>query len=100
VTRDEPHLDYVPTQIPAEAFRSRGFHGIIYKSLLDKAGKNIALFDPEAALLTTVCLYEARSASLDCGRVEPDHSRTNWPESISSHFEPAAFVDGIDSKEV
>jgi len=96
VTHDEPHLDYVPTQILAEAFRSRGFHGIIYKSFLDKGGKNVALFDPEAAVLTSVCLYEACSAALQCRKVELEHSRTNWPASISSHFEPSAFVDGID----
>src|ERR1700693_773320 len=36
VSPEEPHLEYVPTQILAEAFRSEGFDGILYESLLSK----------------------------------------------------------------
>src|SRR5580704_8651742 len=43
VNREEPHLDYIPTQILAEAFRSCGVQGIIYKSLLDEKGMNVAM---------------------------------------------------------
>src|SRR5262249_26083446 len=42
VTLDEPHSDYVPTQILAEAFRNHGYDGIVYKSLLNGGGHNIA----------------------------------------------------------
>lgn len=97
VTRDEPHLDYVPTQILAEAFRDAGYDGIIYKSLLDKGGKNVALFDLAAAELTGPCfLYRTRSASFQCDRVDPIHDgyraqansgQFSWPVSIRSDFE-------------
>jgi hypothetical protein len=88
VTYDEPHLDYVPTQVLAETFRSHGYHGIIYQSLLDKDGKNIALFDPESANLTGRCvLYKTRSATLECEKVESDRAPTRWPDLISSKFQ-------------
>jgi hypothetical protein len=92
VTRDEPQLDYIPTQILAEAFRSRGYDGIIYKSLLDKDGKNIALFDLSAAKLTSRQLYKTHSASFECITEDPVHdgyrarAKSSWPNSISSHF--------------
>src|SRR5207253_914264 len=44
VSPEELHLEYVPTQILAETFRSEGFDGILYESLLSK-GTNIAVFD-------------------------------------------------------
>ena len=49
VAPDEPKSSYVPTQILAEAFRSNGYGGIIYNSLLHRDGKNIALFDVNLA---------------------------------------------------
>ena len=45
---DESVADYAPTQILAEAFRSNGYDGVIYKSLLGR-GFNISLFDIDAA---------------------------------------------------
>ena len=39
VAVDEPHLDYIPTQILAEAFRGHGYDGIVYRSLLHEEGK-------------------------------------------------------------
>ena len=94
VTHDEPHLDYIPTQILAEAFQHHGYDGIIYKSLLDKDGKNIALFDPKAATLMSRCLYETQAALFQCVKVDPsagyreraNSTQPRWPESISSRF--------------
>lgn len=83
VTFDEPHLEYVPTQILAEAFRNHGYDGIVYKSLLDE-GKNIALFDLAAAKVIACCLYRTKSASLEFARWENNPS--SWPVSISSQF--------------
>lgn len=60
VTPDESSADYAPTQILAEAFRSHGYDGVIYKSLLGK-GFNVALFDINAADLVNCFLYEAKS---------------------------------------
>jgi RES domain-containing protein len=85
VTRDEPHIDYVPTQILAEAFRSNGYHGVVYKSLLDETGKNIALFDPQTAQLTNRYLYKTQSGSLEFARQTDELS---WPDSIVSQLRP------------
>lgn len=84
VTYDEPHLDYVPTQILAETFRNEGYYGIVYKSLLDQTGKNIALFDPQSASLTGCCLYEIVAVSLESAKRES--IPTTWPERIASEF--------------
>jgi RES domain-containing protein len=57
VTPDESAIEYVPTQVIAEAFRAHGFDGIIYKSLLGK-GLSVALFNCEAAELINCALHE------------------------------------------
>lgn len=63
VSPDEPHSDYIATQILSETFRSHGCDGIVYKSLLDERGKNVALFDVKSAKLINCCLYETKSLS-------------------------------------
>jgi len=65
VTIDEPRSDYVPTQILAEAFRNHGYNGIVYKSLLDDGGFNIALFDVASAELINCCLYQTKTVSFE-----------------------------------
>jgi hypothetical protein len=64
VSVDEPQSDYIPTQILGEAFRERGYDGIMYKSLLDERGKIIALFEVAAAELINCCLFETKSIIL------------------------------------
>ena len=49
VSKDDQTRDYIPTQIVAELFKSEGFDGILYKSLLSKDGFNLALFNLEDA---------------------------------------------------
>jgi hypothetical protein len=49
VTRSEGTLDYVPTQILTELFRSAGYDGIVYRSQFGKEGYNVALFDLASA---------------------------------------------------
>jgi hypothetical protein len=88
VAYDEPHLDYIPTQILSEAFRRYGYDGIIYKSLPDEDGKNIALFDLDSAKLLSRCLsktgiFTVRSAKVECFSTLP----SPWPDSIESKFE-------------
>ena len=60
VSIEERHLDYLPTQVLAEAFRKDDCDGIVYKSLLDEKGKNIALFDVAAAKFRTCRLFRTR----------------------------------------
>jgi hypothetical protein len=88
VAHDEPHLDYVPTQVPAELFRRHGYHGIVFKSLLDSAGENIALFDPEVAKPISRCLYTIRAASLNSAKVETVEAySSSWRDSVSSELQ-------------
>ena len=47
--RGDESVDYVPTQILAETFKSKGFDGIAYKSSYGEKGFNIAIFDLDAA---------------------------------------------------
>ena len=47
--REDESIDYVPTQILAERFKSSGFGGLAYKSNFGEKGFNIALFDINAA---------------------------------------------------
>jgi hypothetical protein len=49
VTRSEHSVDYVPTQILTELFRSTGYDGIVYRSQFGNEGYNVALFDLAAA---------------------------------------------------
>lgn len=69
VTQDESSAGYAPTQILAEAFRSHGYDGVVYKSLLGK-GFNVALFDINAADLVNCFLYEAKSVTFRFDEVE------------------------------
>lgn len=88
VALDESHSDYVPTQILAEAFRNHGYDGIIYRSLLDKRGKNIALFDVKAAELINCGLYETKSVSFEFEQADnPYFVVKHYPEIEKS---PAA----------
>jgi hypothetical protein len=42
----------------AEAFKTRGYDGVIYKSLLEKDGYNVALFCDEAVRLMSCDLFQ------------------------------------------
>lgn len=62
VNLDESTAEYAPTQILAEAFRSNGYDGVVYKSLLGK-GLNVALFDINSADLVNCFLYQVESVA-------------------------------------
>jgi hypothetical protein len=47
VDHNDKTVDYVPTQIIAELFKTKGFDGIKYKSLFNN-GSNLALYDIES----------------------------------------------------
>ncbi len=46
---DNPVLDYLANQKIAALVEEAGYHGIIYRSAMAPSGKNIVLFDPDAA---------------------------------------------------
>jgi hypothetical protein len=88
VAEDEPHIEYVPTQVLAEAFRRHGYDGIVYKSLLNGGGKNFALFDLEAADLANCTLYQASSVSFDFQQVDNTYFRSeHYPKSKENRGE-------------
>ena len=58
VNSSDEQLDYVPTQIIAEALRATGADGVIYESSLNGEGKNYALFDIRSAEFQCARLYQ------------------------------------------
>lgn len=64
ITPNENQAHYVPTQVIAEVFKSNGFDGVAYKSMLG-SGHNVALFDLAAATLVNCKLYNVKSACFE-----------------------------------
>ena len=64
VSASDDHASYAPTQILAEVFRKEGFDGIAYRSSVGP-GHNIALFDLDAAEVTSRSLLEITRIDLD-----------------------------------
>jgi len=61
VNKDDEAREYIPTQVIAEFFKSEGFDGIVYKSLLSNDGFNLALFNLNDAEVVYCALYQAAS---------------------------------------
>lgn len=57
VTRSDRTAEYVPTQIIADLFRSRGWDGVLYRSELGSGGLNVALFGTEAVRQISCCAF-------------------------------------------
>jgi hypothetical protein len=62
--------DYVPTQILAELFKSKGFDGVIYKSRLQEDGYNFAMFDLDVAEIVWRKLYRVSGLNYSFGEEE------------------------------
>ena len=65
VERGDNSIEYVPTQILAEAFKRHGLDGTAYKSSYGNDGLNVALFDIDAANLINCGLYRIRHVSVE-----------------------------------
>jgi hypothetical protein len=85
VERGDDRLDYVPTQIIAEAFKLTGFDGIAYKSSYGEDGFNVALFDMAAADLINCGLYRIDDMSVTI-------SEQDNPYFIKRHYEKARWI--------
>jgi RES domain-containing protein len=70
VEPDDSALDYLPTQILAEAFRADGYDGIIYKSLLNRGGTNIVLFNTDAAEISRYALFRTQSINFGFKQID------------------------------
>lgn len=62
--RSDDGTEYVATQVIADAFRARGYDGIMYRSGLGD-GHNVALFDLDAAEIRNCCMYSLDHIDLD-----------------------------------
>jgi hypothetical protein len=68
--RGDDSVDYVPTQILAEAFKSEGFGGIEYKSSYGEKGVNIVLFNISWADPMEPRLYRVDDVSVKISKNE------------------------------
>ena len=59
VSKEDETREYIPTQIVAELFKSAGYDGLVYKSLLSTDGFNYALFDLNVADVMDSALFGA-----------------------------------------
>jgi hypothetical protein len=64
VSRSDDAAGYVPTQIIAELFKQNGFDGICYGSSLGP-GKNVVLFNLDAAKIQGCCLYRVTKVDVE-----------------------------------
>jgi hypothetical protein len=65
VERGDESLDYIPTQILAETFKSLHYDGVGYKSSYGESGLNVALFDLASADLVTCGLHRVKDVSVN-----------------------------------
>lgn len=60
VVRSDNTAGYAATQILAEAFKTQGYDGIIYKTAFSQDGHNVALFDLNCASFLDASLFHVR----------------------------------------
>ena len=68
--RSDDSLDYIPTQILSELFKSNGLDGVAYKSSYGEAGYNMALFDLDAANVGDCYLCRVDDVSLKISHID------------------------------
>lgn len=88
LTQDDTLEEYWATQVLSERFKSEGYDGVAYKSPLGK-GKNIALFDLDAADPINGTLYVTESVSYR-------FTQTNNTYYVPKHYPDWAKQHGID----
>lgn len=64
ITPNESQAHYAPTQVIAELFKTNGYDGIAYKSMLGE-GYNVALFCVQSTELISCYLYEVKKVSFE-----------------------------------
>lgn len=65
VSKGDESKEYIATQIIAELFKSVGYDGLVYKSLLSEDGFNLALFNLGVADVINGALYKADTLKFD-----------------------------------
>ena len=80
VTPTDNTADYAPTQVLAEAFRSHGYDGVIYRSMLGP-GKNIAIFDLGNAELVNCTLHRVTTVKFEFSQADnTSYVMKHYPE--------------------
>jgi len=72
VIETDNKAEYAATQAVAEVLRDRGFDGVIYRSAYAGEGRNVALFDLDAAEVVDQALFEICDISLEFQEIEPE----------------------------
>jgi hypothetical protein len=85
----------VPTQIIAELFKSKGFDGIWYKSLLSNDGCNLALFNLDDAEVISCGLWEATSIRFDSKGLASDRQAGNPSPRIIGSIRPGSYSEPL-----
>lgn len=68
--RQDSPLDYLPTQYISDFIKSKGYDGIQYKSTMCKNGYNLAVFNENLCMCTSVETYEIKGVNYDRDKVE------------------------------
>jgi RES domain-containing protein len=81
VIETDNKAEYAATQAIAEVFREVGFDGVVYRSAYAGDGRNVALFDLEAAEVIDQALFEICDIRLDFREFSPeDEAKENRAE--------------------
>jgi len=64
-------IDYIPSQYLCEFIKSRGYHGVMYRSSVGD-GINIALFNPKSAVVGTVSEHRVTRVSVEVSSSDPN----------------------------
>lgn len=73
VADSESVAEYAPTQVLAEVFKTAGFDGIKYKSLLSDKGCSFALFDLDSAKLFACELCSTTQVRFEFKQEDPGY---------------------------
>lgn len=65
VDPSDPHINYLHTQVIGEFLHTEGYDGVAFKSSLNPAGTNLALFDLNAATPVSRTLFKVTGVSFE-----------------------------------
>ncbi len=85
VNRDEEEIEYLSTQILAEAFKAEGFDGVAYRSSLER-GLNVVLFNVRDVKLTRRFVYSLKKVRYDFEAV-PNFGMSVTRDGKSDHIQ-------------
>jgi hypothetical protein len=91
ISCDADRLQYIPTQILAESFRSHGYDGVVYKSSLGQ-NHSVVLFSLEDAIIVASCVVEVKNVR------HKFHQTCNWRRHCMKEKSPNKQIQTIAAK--